>query len=207
MKSTNHFRHSMNADIKDIYQQTVKISTSFASCCEHLANFYVANLALQASYPVVCRFLLEDAENSNDKAYVLEQLLNSLNGQNSIQANWLSYNKKKVQNFLRVYVPKLEHKMEDKHIENVAHRWEFGQNIDFKKIGQGRLKQELGITENEFALLNNQLTNVSTSDYYLDFFNVVIEEWCQRAQKVYTQTNQTLNTLTNQTATNLKVKL
>lgn len=197
----------MNADIKDIYQQTVKISTLFASCCEHLANFYVAEMAMKASYPIVCRFLLEDAEDAKDKAYVLERLLNDLNGQNSIQANWHLHNKKKLQNFLREIVPKIERKMENNHIENLAYRWDFGRNVASQKIPRGYLKQELGMTEDDLEILNKQLTHVSTSNYYLDFFNVVMEEWCQRAQKIHAQTIQTFNDLNNTIATTSKVKL
>ena len=197
----------MNADIKDIYQRTVKISTLFASCCEHLANFYVAEMAIKASYPIVCRFLLEDAEDASEKAYVLEQLLNNLNGQNSIQKSWHLYNKRKVQNFLRETVPKIERKMEDEHIENLAYRWNFGRNIDPQKMANSHLKQVLGITENDFVTLNKQLTDVSTSNYYLDFFNVVMEEWCLRAQKIHQQTNQTFNDLNNTIAATSKVKL
>lgn len=194
----------MDQDINDVYRQTVKISTLFASCCKERANFYLASMALESAYPIVSQFLLEDAPNASNRAYVLEQLLSSLNGEDEIKRSWFEFNKNTLRSFLQEFAPHIERKMTDKHIENMAGLWNFGQICRVKETTGHEITRTLGLSETELKQLNKKLIDESSTEYYENFFKKTIEQWCRRAQNVYQHTNQTFN---NQIATTSKVKL
>ena len=197
----------MDQDINDVYRQTVKISTLFASCCEARGNYYLSTMALDSAHPVVCHFLLEDVEHANDRAYVLEQLISSLNGEAIIKRDWEEYNKHMLRGFLRNIAPQIERKMSDNHVENMANLWRFGQNIHFKETTVYDIARGLGMSETELKQLNKKLIDQSTSVHYEAFFKETAKRWCKRANTIHQQTQQVFQDVSQKIVPNSKVKV
>lgn len=197
----------MDQDLNDVYRQTVKISTLFAAGCEDRANFYLATMAMQAAYPTVCEFLLEDIPNATNRAYVLEQLLTSLNGHATIKSDWIEYNQRMLRGFLQSSAPQIERKMSNKHVENMAALWRFGQNIQIKENTLYHIASSVGISEEGLKQLNKKLIDQSTSAHYTNFFKEVIGKWCVRATAMHKQTHQVFEDVNQKIATTSKVKL
>lgn len=195
----------MDQDLNDVYRQTVKISTLFASCCKERANFYLATMALEAAHPIVSGFLLEDVPNATNRAYVLEQLLSALNGESEIKSSWIEFNQHRLRSFLQAVAPQIERKMSDKHIENMADLWRFGQNIQIKEATIYDTARRVGVSESELKQLNKRFIDQSTSEYYEKFFKEAVKQWCDRAKTIHQQT-QTVFEDVNQKVTS-KVKL
>lgn len=197
----------MDQDINDVYRQTVKISSLFAAGCEVCANFYLGAIAIQASYDTVCRFLLEDVEQANNRAYVLEQLLSSLNGEATMKNDWIQYNKRTLRTFLHNVSPKIESKIGDKHVENIALLWRFGKNMDGKEIALYDTPITFGLNEAELKRLNKILIDPCTSNHYTDFFKDLAKKWCERANIIHQQTQQVFDDVSKKTTLNSKVKI
>lgn len=197
----------MNQDLQEIYQQTVKTCTLFAACCEDRANFYLVDIAIQSSYPVVCQFLIEDVDNANNRAYVLQQLLANINGATTIKSDWQEYNKHALREYLTKWAPQIQSKMNDGHIRYMAQMWVFGQNIEYNQQTIAYIAKNLGVTETELPNLNKIFTN-SAGDHYHNFFEHVMQSWCKRASVIHNQTQEVFNKITDETSTIAKkVKL
>lgn len=179
----------MNQDLNEIYRQTVQTCALFAACCQSRANYGLSEVALQASYPVVCRFLLEDTEGAANRAHVLNELLRSLNGLEMIKSEWQEYNEDNLRTLLVDCAPRVEQKMSDKHIKKMAQLWEFGQNIRYSSDTINSVAEKIGVKPEEFVALNKKLVSSDLIHYYKDFFDFTMEVWCERAKALHTQTS------------------
>lgn len=197
----------VNQDLNEMYRQTVQICTLFAACCQTRANFGLSDVAMQASYPVVCRFLLEDAPNASDRAYVLSELLRNLNGFETIKNEWFEYHNEHLREVVAEFSSRTEQKMNDKHIKKLAKLWEFGKNIPCNSNTMPGLAAEIGLSPDEFVSLNKFLVASEVVSYYDNFFEFTMQVWCERARMLHTETTELFEQINHESSLHVtKVK-
>ena len=178
----------VNQDLNEIYRQSVQICTLFAACCQTCANFGLADIAIQSSYPVVCRFLLEDTPHASDRAHALSELIRNLNGFETIKNDWYEHHDQHLRELVAEFSSRTEAKMNDKHIKKMAQLWEFGKNIPCNSNTMPAFATEIGLNQDEFVSLNKFLVASEVVPYYNNFFEFTMEVWCERARMLHTQT-------------------
>jgi len=192
----------MTNDANALYKKAIEAATVFASCCEELGNYGVSELALEACFPVINQFLLDDVTNSDARSHTLLQFLKNLNGPNTIKSNWTAHQTSHLEDFLISAVPQLVNKMEAAHIQRVGKLWSFGRNITYSAKSVEEIADSVGLSIQEFKTLNKILVDPQTTEYYQEFFVSQIDMWCHRAAVFHANATKIFEDSMNQSVVN-----
>lgn len=172
----------MNRDFDVLYTKAVELSCLFADSVKETANITVSNLAINNSFPIISRFLLEEGDGVVKEQWMKSFMENVLSPK-MLRDCWVEYNDNNLRHLLNENVPTLSQKMDTGALKELAARWRLGQNVSHTLENRRPTANLFGLSENEFVQLNEFLVNKSVMGYYDKFFQERAKNWCETAQK------------------------